>query len=118
MEHVCLLWGPGSWPPWSDRRRGSRSSGAPPHRRSSDRSTGTPSSGPLTAATSSTTPASLRPRSPGRTPEAASSLAAVTVLLGLGAMARDPGRRLILDAVLAAVPALLVDINLYDLRPT
>src|SRR5215212_5567826 len=41
------------------------------------------------------------------------TLAAASVLLGLGAMARDPGRRLVLVAVLAAIPALLVDVYLY-----
>ena len=41
------------------------------------------------------------------------ALASATVLLGLWSMAREPGRRLLLVAVLAAIPALLVDIYLY-----
>lgn len=41
------------------------------------------------------------------------ALAAATVLLGLGAMAHDPGRRLLLVALLTATPALLVDVYLY-----
>jgi hypothetical protein len=41
------------------------------------------------------------------------ALASATVLLGLWSMAREPGRRLLLVAVLAAIPAFLVDIYLY-----
>ena len=41
------------------------------------------------------------------------TLAAATVLLSLGSMARDPGRRLLLVALLSAIPALLVDVYLY-----
>ena len=41
------------------------------------------------------------------------ALACATMLLGLGSMARDPGRRLLLVAALAAIPALLVDVYLY-----
>jgi len=41
------------------------------------------------------------------------TLATATVLLGLGSMARDPGRRLLMVALLAAIPALLVDVYLY-----
>jgi hypothetical protein len=41
------------------------------------------------------------------------ALACATVLLGLWSMAREPGRRLLLVAVLAAIPAFLVDIYLY-----
>jgi hypothetical protein len=35
------------------------------------------------------------------------------MLLGVGAMARDPGRGLLLVTFLAALPALLVDVYLY-----
>jgi hypothetical protein len=41
------------------------------------------------------------------------AFATATVLLGLGSMARDPGRRLLLVALLTAIPALLVDVYLY-----
>ena len=41
------------------------------------------------------------------------TVAVGTILLGTGAMARDPGRRLLLVTLLAAVPALLVDVYLY-----
>jgi hypothetical protein len=41
------------------------------------------------------------------------TLSVAAVLLGLGAMARDSGRRLTLVALLAALPALLVDVYLY-----
>ncbi len=41
------------------------------------------------------------------------TLATATVTLGLWSMARGPGWRLLLVAVLAAVPALLVDVYLY-----
>jgi hypothetical protein len=41
------------------------------------------------------------------------ALAMAAVLLGLGSMARDPGRRLLLVAILSAIPALLVDVYLY-----
>jgi hypothetical protein len=41
------------------------------------------------------------------------ALATATMLLGLGSMAHDPGRRLLLVGLLTAVPALLVDVYLY-----
>jgi hypothetical protein len=41
------------------------------------------------------------------------TLATATAMLGLWSMAREPGRRLLLVALLAAIPALLVDIYLY-----
>jgi len=41
------------------------------------------------------------------------TLATAAVLLGLGAMAHDPGRRLLLVGLLTAMPALLVDVYLY-----
>lgn len=41
------------------------------------------------------------------------TFAVSALLLGLGAMARDPARRLLFVAALAALPALLVDVYLY-----
>jgi hypothetical protein len=41
------------------------------------------------------------------------TLATATVLLGLASMAREPGRRLLIVGLLAAIPALLVDVYLY-----
>ena len=41
------------------------------------------------------------------------TLAVAAVLLGLGSLARDPGRRLLAVAVLAALSSLLVDVYLY-----
>lgn len=41
------------------------------------------------------------------------TIAVAAALLGLGGMARDPGRRLLLVAILTALPVLLVDIYLY-----
>jgi hypothetical protein len=38
------------------------------------------------------------------------TLATATVLLGLASMAREPGRRLLIVGLLAAIPALLVDV--------
>lgn len=41
------------------------------------------------------------------------TLAVVAVLLGLGPLARDPGRRLATVALLSALSSLLVDVYLY-----
>lgn len=41
------------------------------------------------------------------------ALATATVLLGLGSMAREPGRRLLVVGLFAAIPALVVDVYLY-----